>query len=43
MKAKFHHAGLVVPDLDRAHKFYKEFLELTESIRFEWDQDGYAR
>lgn len=40
MNAKFHHAGLVVPDLEEADRFYRQFLELTEVARFEWDQSS---
>jgi len=42
MKSTFHHAGLVVPDLEKADAFYRQFLNLTESFRLEWDLDNNA-
>ena len=38
MKVSFHHAGIVVPDLDQGVVFYKQLLGLEELSRFEWDQ-----
>jgi len=40
MNAKFHHAGLVVPDLEKASKFYQTLLGVTEANRFQWDQNS---
>jgi catechol 2,3-dioxygenase-like lactoylglutathione lyase family enzyme len=37
MTTKFHHAGIVVPDLEKAHKFYAHLLGVEELFRFEWD------
>ncbi len=37
MSARFHHAGLVVPDLEKAADFYKHLLGLEEVRRFSWD------
>jgi len=39
MNAKFHHAGLVVPDLEKANKFYQQLLGLTEVSRFQWGKN----
>lgn len=36
MSVRFHHAGIVVPDLDAGVDFYKKLLELEELFRFEW-------
>ena len=38
MATTFHHAGLVVPDLEQADKFYRPLLGLEELFRFEWDE-----
>lgn len=38
MSAKFHHPGLVVPDLEKACTFYKDLLEIEEVSRFSWDR-----
>jgi catechol 2,3-dioxygenase-like lactoylglutathione lyase family enzyme len=40
MNAKFHHAGLVVPDLEKASKFYQTLLGVTEVNRFQWGQNS---
>jgi glyoxylase I family protein len=40
MNAKFHHAGLVVPDLEKASKFYQTLLGVSEVNRFQWDQNS---
>jgi catechol 2,3-dioxygenase-like lactoylglutathione lyase family enzyme len=37
MSARFHHPGLVVPDLEKACTFYKDLLEIEEVSRFSWD------
>jgi|TARA_B100000315_G_scaffold257265_1_gene305568 catechol 2,3-dioxygenase-like lactoylglutathione lyase family enzyme len=37
MKASFHHAGIVVPDLDAGITFYQNLLDLKEQFRQEWD------
>ena len=42
MNVSFHHAGIVVPDLDQGIDFYQKLLGLTELFRFEWDQSGTA-
>ncbi len=39
MPIKFHHAGLVVPDLEKANTFYCKFLKLTETLRFDWNNN----
>jgi len=36
----FHHAGLVVPDLEQADRFYRHLLGLEELFRFEWDDSS---
>ena len=38
MKARFHHAGIVVPDLEKGIGFYRHLLGLEEQIRFEWNE-----
>jgi catechol 2,3-dioxygenase-like lactoylglutathione lyase family enzyme len=38
MATRFHHAGLVVPNLEQADLFYRSFLEIEEAFRFEWDE-----
>jgi len=38
MQVNFHHAGIVVPDLDKGIAFYKYLLNLKESFRLEWDE-----
>lgn len=38
MATKFHHVGLVVPDLEKANAFYKHLLELEELSRFDRDE-----
>jgi catechol 2,3-dioxygenase-like lactoylglutathione lyase family enzyme len=40
MATTFHHAGLVVPDLEKADKFYRHLLGLEELFRFEWDESS---
>ena len=40
MTVKFHHAGIVVPDLDAGVAFYTALLQLDELFRFEWDQSS---
>ena len=40
MTVTFHHAGLVVPDLEKANKFYKHLLGLEELSRFQWDESA---
>lgn len=45
MSAKFHHPGLVVPDLEKACSFYTALLGLEEVRRFSWEfseQDTFA-
>ncbi len=37
MSAKFHHPGLVVPDLEKGCEFYKHLLGIEEVSRFSWD------
>lgn len=37
MSARFHHAGLVVPDLEKACTFYKDLLGIEEVSRFSWE------
>ena len=46
MSNKFHHAGLVVPDLEQASQFYQALLDVTELSRFSWtatDSDWVAK
>ncbi len=43
MTAKFHHAGLVVADLEKATSFYQQFLGLREVNRFQWDESDNDR
>jgi catechol 2,3-dioxygenase-like lactoylglutathione lyase family enzyme len=38
MKVSFHHAGIVVSDLDKAVTFYQKLLGLEKPSRFEWSQ-----
>lgn len=38
MTGRFHHAGIVVPDLEKGIAFYRQFLGLDEQFRFQWDQ-----
>lgn len=38
MATTFHHAGLVVPDLEKANTFYKHLLGVEELSRFQWDE-----
>ncbi len=38
MSNRFHHAGLVVPDLEQASRFYQELLGVAELSRFSWDK-----
>lgn len=41
MSVRFHHPGLVVPDIEKACAFYKDLLEVEEVRRFSWDfKDG---
>jgi catechol 2,3-dioxygenase-like lactoylglutathione lyase family enzyme len=40
MKVKFHHAGIVVPELEAGIAFYKHLLGLEEEWRNEWDQSA---
>jgi len=40
MKVSFHHAGIVVPDLDAGITFYQNLLGLTEQFRQAWDTDS---
>ncbi len=40
MKVSFHHAGIVVPDLDQGVAFYQALLGLKEASRFAWDQSS---
>ncbi len=40
MKVSFHHAGIVVTDLDQGVAFYKKFLGLEESFPLEWSLDN---
>ena len=40
MATTFHHAGLVVPDLEKANTFYKHLLGIEELSRFQWDQSA---
>jgi glyoxylase I family protein len=37
MKVSFHHAGIVVPNLEKGIVFYQQLLDLKEQMRFEWD------
>ncbi len=37
MNISFHHAGIVVPDLDKGIEFYRHLLGMKELFRFEWD------
>lgn len=37
MSNTFHHAGLVVPDLEKACSFYQHLLGVEELYRFDWD------
>jgi len=39
MKVAFHHAGIVVPDLERASLFYQQALGFEELNRFGWDAE----
>ncbi|MBQ76244.1 MAG: glyoxalase [Gammaproteobacteria bacterium] len=39
MKVSFHHAGIVVTDLDQGIEFYKKFLGLEDSFPLEWSLD----
>jgi glyoxylase I family protein len=38
MRVSFHHAGIVVPDLDKGIAFYRKLLGLQEQSRFGWDE-----
>lgn len=38
MTGRFHHAGIVVPDLEKGIAFYRKLLGLAEQFRFQWDQ-----
>lgn len=38
MATTFHHAGLVVPDLEQATTFYKHLLDVEELFQSEWDE-----
>lgn len=37
MSVRFHHPGLVVPDLEKAKTFYQTLLGIEEESRFSWD------
>ena len=37
MGVAFHHAGIVVPDLEKASQFYQRALGFEERSRFGWD------
>jgi catechol 2,3-dioxygenase-like lactoylglutathione lyase family enzyme len=39
MKVSFHHAGIVVPDLDAGIAFYQNLLGLKELFRQGWETD----
>ena len=38
MTTRFHHAGIVVPDLEKGIAFYTHLLGLTEQFRSEWNE-----
>jgi catechol 2,3-dioxygenase-like lactoylglutathione lyase family enzyme len=40
MKVSLHHTGIIVPDLEKAAAFYKEWLGLSEHLHFDWDQSN---
>jgi catechol 2,3-dioxygenase-like lactoylglutathione lyase family enzyme len=40
MAAKFHHAGIVVPQLEAGARFYSSLLGLEEAMRFQWEKDN---
>lgn len=40
MKVAFHHAGIVVPDLETGIEFYRHLLDLKELFRQGWEADN---
>lgn len=38
MNLRFHHPGIVVPDLEAGIVFYSSFLDVREQFRFDWDE-----
>jgi glyoxylase I family protein len=39
MEVAFHHFGIVVPDIEKATKFYQQALGFKEQYRFSWEAE----